>query len=175
MAGEPWARGDLRRTDRLGGDVDAAVAAGDAALAAYLVGAGLHAVRASADYAAARRQFGQPIGDFQAVAHPLAAAFALLVATRSLVRLAARAIDDGQDDAPALAASARLGAADAALGAVTIAHQTHGAIGFTVQAGLGAVSTRVRQWSLLPPGPNRSREVLLRRHAPGTEHTKEHR
>src|SRR5947208_421601 len=85
---------------------------GPAALGAYLVGAGTRAVRASADYAAARRQFGRAIGDFQAVAHPLATAFAQLVATRTLVRMAARAIDDGDAGAPALAASARLGAAD---------------------------------------------------------------
>ncbi len=136
------ARGTLRRTEPLAGDVARAVATGDAALAAYLVGAGTRAVRASAEYAASRRQFGQAIGDFQAVAHPLATAFARLVASRSVVRMAARALDDGDAGAPARAASARLGASDAALAAVAAAHQAHGAIGFTVEAGLAREQPR---------------------------------
>lgn len=70
-AGEPWARVELERVSDLG-DPRLAVARGQVALAAYLVGAGRHLLAVSVEYARDRVQFGRPIGSFQAVAHPLA-------------------------------------------------------------------------------------------------------
>ena len=71
LAGEPWGRAKLERLDDLG-DATRAIAVGDVAAAAYLVGEADLLLTAAARYAADRVQFKNPIGNFQAVAHPLA-------------------------------------------------------------------------------------------------------
>jgi alkylation response protein AidB-like acyl-CoA dehydrogenase len=161
LAGEPWGRCALeheRELDHPG----AALALGDIALAAYLAGAGEYLLDEAAGYAAQRHQFGRPIGDFQAVAHPLAAAAAHLTAARTLARLAAyRADRDGLAAAACEAATARLSATAAALRIAYQAHQTYGAMGFTVEGPVALASHRIRQESLVAPGPRAAREVVL--------------
>ena len=67
------------------------------------------------DYASARRQFGRPIGSFQAVQHLLADAFVLMEGSRSVARHAAWAVDAlAPDDALAAAAVAKAYCARAA-------------------------------------------------------------
>jgi len=74
LGGEPWGRAALEREEDLG-DAERALAVYDTALAAYLAAAGQRLVDDTAEHARTRRQFGRPIGDFQAVAHPLLLAF----------------------------------------------------------------------------------------------------
>jgi len=161
LAGEPWGRCMLERTRHLG-DPSEAIALGEIALAAYLVGAGERLLEEAAGYAAERRQFGHPIGDFQAIAYPLADVAARLVAARTLARLAAGSADlEGLAATAAAAATARLSATSAALGIAYRAHQTFGAMGFTVEGPVARLSHRIRQESMLAPGPYRSRQVVL--------------
>ncbi len=100
------------------------------ALAAELVGTAQRALDAAVAYAKERRQFGRPIGSFQAIKHLLADRHVQLDAARMLVRAAAEALDAGHagDEAVAAAVIATCDAADATTGD---ALQVHGGIGFT--------------------------------------------
>ena len=162
LGGEPWGRVSLVRDERLDG-VSRALAVGDVAVGAYLAGAGARLLHVATDYARDRVQFGRPIGEFQAVAHRLADVHLRLTAARHLVRLSAHALDSGSADAVTDAATARLSATRAALDAAYSAHQTLGAMGFTVEGPVAGVARRIRHVSLLPPGPSRAREVVLAR------------
>lgn len=100
-------------------------------LAAELVGTAQRALDTAVAYAKERRQFGRPIGSFQALKHLLADRHVQLDAARMLVRSAAEAIDVGDGDALRLAATAAVAATDAADAATGDALQVHGGIGFT--------------------------------------------
>src|SRR5262249_48324119 len=84
------------------------------ALGAYLAAAGRRLVEDAAAHARTRRQFGRPIADFQAVAHPLADAAIQLDAAATLSRVAADRWDEGDGAAPRLAGAAPPGARPAA-------------------------------------------------------------
>ena len=66
----------------------------DIALAAYQAGAGNALLEATSRHAATRTQFGRAIGEFQAVAHPLADCSMDLAAAQGLVRHAAFLYDE---------------------------------------------------------------------------------
>jgi alkylation response protein AidB-like acyl-CoA dehydrogenase len=158
LAGEPWGRAELQRLDDLG-DAGLALAVGDVAAAAYLVGEATHLLTNAARYAADRVQFKNAIGNFQAIAHPLADCHLRLAAARTLTRTAAHALDTGGQHALAAAATARRSATKAALETAYHAHQTYGAMGFTVEGPIGNRSAKIRQTSLAG-----------RRAGAGTEH-----
>jgi alkylation response protein AidB-like acyl-CoA dehydrogenase len=170
MAGEPWGRVELERVAPLG-RADRAVVVGDVAVAAYLVGAAEHLVGVTAQWLSDREQFGRPIGEFQSLSHPLADVAIRTRAARGLTRLAAHEADTGDDtadttsdQASSAAATARLSATEAALGATYRAHQSFGALGFTVEGPVAAIGQRIRQVSLHPPGPRAAREAVLVAH-----------
>jgi len=81
----------------------------------------------TAEYAKERRQFGAPIGSFQAVKHHLANARIALEFARPLVYRAAATLD------PVHAGMAKSKADEAALVAAQAALQCHGAIGYTTE------------------------------------------
>jgi alkylation response protein AidB-like acyl-CoA dehydrogenase len=164
MAGEPWGRVALERVEPLG-SARRAVIVGDVAVAAYLVGAASHLVAVTAQWLADRVQFGRPIGEFQSLSHPLAEVSIRATAARSLTRSAAHAADTGGDTAAASpAATARLSATRAALDATYRAHQSFGALGFTIEGPVAQLGQRIRQISLHPPGPRAAREAALAAH-----------
>jgi acyl-CoA dehydrogenase len=101
------------------------------ALAAELVGTAQRALDGAVAYAKERRQFGRPIGSFQAIKHLLADRHVQLDAARMLVHTAAAAIDAGDGDADEAAAAALVAACDAADATTGDAPQVHGGIGFT--------------------------------------------
>jgi acyl-CoA dehydrogenase len=98
--------------------------------AAVLTGAMQRALERSIEWAGVRRQFGRPIGAFQAVQHALAIAAEELAASHAALDWAAAALQDGQA-MPAAVAKAR--AAEAAGRVAAVVHQVHGAIGFTAE------------------------------------------
>jgi alkylation response protein AidB-like acyl-CoA dehydrogenase len=156
---EPWARVDPWPVRALSGGRRAA-AVGDLAVSALLLGAAGRLVEMSAEHARTRQQFGRAIGSFQAVSFPLAAGYAALHNAGCLADSAAQAID-ASHDARALCAGARTVAAAAALEVARVAHQVHGASGFTEESPVGAYSAHIRQWTLLPPSPAAGRAALL--------------
>jgi alkylation response protein AidB-like acyl-CoA dehydrogenase len=114
LGGEPWGRVELALGEPLAAGARA-FALHDTALAAYAAAAGSALVRATAAHARTRQQFGRAIGEFQAVAHPLADAHVRLEAAATLARIAAHAWDADAADLRARAAAARLSATRAAL------------------------------------------------------------
>jgi alkylation response protein AidB-like acyl-CoA dehydrogenase len=164
LADEPWATGTVRRLERIDVPFDA-VAAAELARAAWLAGAGRRVVDLASAHARERRQFGQPIGNFQAVAHPLAMATAQLGAARDLVHVAAVHLDARAAD-PAQVQAARAVATDAALTAAFASHQVHGAVGFSAERGLDRWSAAIRQLSHHPPAPDPDRLIDAARRRP---------
>jgi alkylation response protein AidB-like acyl-CoA dehydrogenase len=160
LGGEPWGRVDLALGDPLAAD-PRAWALHDTALAAYAAAAGGALVRATAAHARTRQQFGRAIGEFQAVAHPLADAHVRLEAAATLARIAAHAWDEDAPDLRARAAAARLSATRAALDAAHTCHQLFGAQGITIEGPVFHVSRRIRQLASQPPSPDGARDALL--------------
>lgn len=91
-------------------------------------------------YAGERRQFGRPIAKFQAVQHHLAALAGHTAAACAALEAAA--------DAPDFlaVASAKACASEAAGEAAAIAHQVHGAIGFTEEHALHRYTKALWAW-----------------------------
>jgi alkylation response protein AidB-like acyl-CoA dehydrogenase len=160
LGGEPWGRVELELGPPLQTDARA-WALHDVALAAYAAAAGGALVAVTAAHARTRQQFGRAIGEFQAVAHPLADAHVRLDAAATLARIAAHAWDENAADLPARAAAARLSATRAALDAAHTAHQLFGAQGITVEGPVFHVSRRIRQLASQPPPPDAARDALL--------------
>lgn len=97
--------------------------------AAQAVGVAQAAVDDAVAYARERRQYGKPIGGFQAVAHPLATAHAEIAAARLLVYAAA--VKCGVDGSSPLEVSmAKMMANNVAVRATEAALQTAGACGY---------------------------------------------
>ncbi len=117
--------------------------------AQLLAGAARGALAASVRYAGERVQFGRPIGRFQAVQQQLALAAAEVAAGSAAAEAAARVASAGGVTAASTrfaiaAAKARTGEAAGAV--ARIAHQVHGAIGFTREHDLRLVTTRLWAW-----------------------------
>lgn len=96
------------------------------------------------DYAGLRRAFGRPIGQFQAVQHPLAVAAEEVAASRAALDWAAAAMERGDGAVAAAVAKAR--AADAAGRVAAVVHQVHGAIGFTAEHALHRTTRLLWTW-----------------------------
>ena len=109
------------------------------------------------EYVKERKQFGVPIGSFQAVKHHLADARIALEFARPLVYRAAYSLTHGDPDASVHVSMAKAKAADAALARRPAALQCHGAIGYTTEYDLHLYMKRA--WALA---------VDVGRRAPGT-------
>ena len=121
-------------------------ARGAAATAAVLCGLAAHLIETTAGYVKERRQFGVPVGSFQAVKHHLANALIALEHARPAVYGAAWSISTGQPTLARDAAFAKAYANEAAGVAARVALQCHGAIGYTFEHDLHLWLKRV--WSL---------------------------
>jgi len=99
-------------------------------IAAECLGLGEVALEKGVDYAGEREVFGGPIGRNQAVQHPLAAAYADLLAAKKVIYSAADRLEDlDREAAGAQANVAKYLAAEAAFDAADAAVQTHGGFG----------------------------------------------
>ena len=145
LGGENWARMDVTHRTALG-SWRPHTTRYDLPLAAYLVGAAGRLLDETAAYAAERRQFGKPIGDFQGVALPLAAVSTRIDATRTMIERTAERLDAGAGDAEALTAAVRRLASLAARDVIHVAHQTFGAFGTIKDGPVFAMSRRLQQW-----------------------------
>jgi alkylation response protein AidB-like acyl-CoA dehydrogenase len=123
--------------------------------AAALVGLATEAVGIGSRYAIVREAFGQPIGMYQAVAHPFADAVASLDGAELLVHKACWAIDSGQDDAGTLAAMAFVFAAEAAHHATAHSLHVHGGYGFMEEYDIQLYYRRAKAWAAAFADPRR--------------------
>lgn len=154
LAGEPWdsvtfadarpvASGAIAAADA---DIEALGALVRATQAAGALGT---ALELTIQYATERVQFGRPIGNFQAIQHMIAEFAGEVAAINAAADAAAEAFAhaDGIDE-PAwveiAAAKTRLG--EAVSKGAAIAHQVHGAMGFTYEHRLHHFTRRLWAW-----------------------------
>ena len=113
-------------------------------LAAKMAGALNAALELSVEYTRQRQQFGKPLSSFQAIQQQLAV-FAEEAAAADMAAAAAfRAADRG--DPWFEIACAKLRANQAARISTGIAHQVHGAMGFTAEYRLQHLTKRLWAW-----------------------------
>jgi len=155
-----------RRFARVSGDGEplefGAVARVHSALAAEVVGVCQRALDMTLDYVKERKQFGVPVGSFQAVAHRCAQMLLHTESARSTAYFAAWAAeaDPGRlTEAAALAAAA---AATAGREVVASAIQAHGGIGFTWEADVHWLYKRAEVDRALLGGAIRHHATLAR-------------
>ncbi|MFN8535429.1 MAG: acyl-CoA dehydrogenase family protein [Dehalococcoidia bacterium] len=108
----------------------AALAIGRISVAALSLGLAQACLEVATDYARKREQFGQPIGQFQAIQFKLADMAMAIEQARLLTYKAAWLYDEGQEFAIE-AAMAKCAASDAAVFAAGEAVQIHGGYGYT--------------------------------------------
>jgi len=102
-----------------------------AALAAEMVGGMQRTLDITVEYAKTRKQFGKPIGIFQAVQHQCADIYLETESARSAVYYAAWALEHHAPDAAAAVSIAKLYASDASRTVGNRGIQVHGGMGFT--------------------------------------------
>lgn len=102
-----------------------------AAAALEAVGVAQRALDLFVDYATTRRQFGKPIGVYQAVSHRVADVYTRVQQARALAFWAAWCVAEDDPMAPQACGAAKSYAGQAAVFACESAIQGHGGIGFT--------------------------------------------
>ncbi|MEC7830380.1 MAG: acyl-CoA dehydrogenase family protein [Pseudomonadota bacterium] len=98
----------------------------------------------SVRYANERIQFGRPIGKFQAIQQDLAVLSTHVAASSVAADYASFCMDKGDPDFAIAVAKSRID--DAVSVGAGIAHQVHGAIGFTYEHGLHFATRRLWSW-----------------------------
>jgi acyl-CoA dehydrogenase len=114
------------------------------ARAAQTSGALTRVLDLSLTYAKERKQFGRPIGGFQAVQHNLAVMAGHVAAALRATDAAIAALDSARFPLQVAVAKARVG--EAAGTVAEIAHQVHGAMGFTHEHQLHHFTRRLLAW-----------------------------
>lgn len=157
---------------------DAAVlASGDAALATFaagieewkllmacgLAGLGREALRLGANYACERKAFGQLIGTFQGISHPLADLLCDVDGSKFLAWKAIRDLFDGSDEAATCISLALWHAADSAVRAASRSVQTFGGMGLSVESDIHLFVLRAKEWPLVLGDPQLLLEEAGRR------------
>jgi alkylation response protein AidB-like acyl-CoA dehydrogenase len=118
------------------------------ATAAILVGLAGRMLSMTVDYVTSRRQFGVPVGSFQAIKHRLADAYLAVEFARPAVLAAGWAQASAAADAADQTSVAKVLASDAATTVARAAIQCHGAIGYTTEYDLHLFAKRA--WALAP-------------------------
>jgi len=115
-------------------------------VAAELCGAMQSALETTLTYVKERRQFGRPLGAFQAVQHRLAECAMLVESARILMLKAAHSAGEGSDsdEASTDSALALCHAQEAAMRIAYDTHQFHGAMGLTLEYPLHYWTQRLR-------------------------------
>ncbi|WP_432470195.1 acyl-CoA dehydrogenase family protein [Amphritea sp. HPY] len=114
--------------------------------AGQLLGLAQRMLDLSVDYAAQRKQFGKPIGSFQAVKHHLADVAGKIEFAKPVLYRAAYSLQQGDSDASMHVSQARLACGEAALLAGRHGIQVHGAMGYTWEVDLQMFMKR--SWAL---------------------------
>ena len=120
--------------DALTGDVGAAVDHAAVAVSAELVGLCQRALDMTLDYVKERKQFGVPVGTFQAVQHKAAEMLLHTEGGRAATSFAAWTADAEPERLPLAAGIAKAWTSDGGRATTAAAIQLHGGIGFTWEA-----------------------------------------
>lgn len=118
-------------------------------MAAALSGLGRQALQLGAAYANERKAFGQLIGTFQGVSHPLADRLCEVDGGKLMVWGTIREIADGAPDAAGNISLALWHCATAAAAAVSQALQTFGGYGLTTEYDIHLYNLRANAWPLV--------------------------
>jgi alkylation response protein AidB-like acyl-CoA dehydrogenase len=102
-----------------------------AAISAEMVGGMQRCLDLTVEYAKTRKQFGKPIGMFQAVQHQCADMYLETESSRSAVYYAAWALEENAPDAATAVSIAKMYASDASRTVGNRGIQVHGGMGFT--------------------------------------------
>ena len=97
-------------------------------------------------YAGERQQFGRPLGKFQAIQMELAEMAGEVTAVTALTDAAVQSLEHGDSGFPLAAAAAKVRAGAAVEVVARLAHQVHGAIGFTQEHKLHHLTRRLWSW-----------------------------
>lgn len=116
------------------------------ATAGQLIGLAQRMLDLSVDYVAQRKQFGKPIGSFQAVKHHLADVITQLEFAKPVLYRAAYAVAHGDPERGLRVSHAKLAACDASWLAARKGIQVHGAMGYTWEVDLQMFMKRA--WAL---------------------------
>lgn len=114
------------------------------ALSAEMLGGADEAFTTTVEYIKVRKQFGAPLGSFQALQHRAARVYIALELARSAVLAAARAADLLPQDLARYASLAKAKMTDAYLHSVNEAVQMHGGVGVTDECNVGFYLKRAR-------------------------------
>jgi alkylation response protein AidB-like acyl-CoA dehydrogenase len=146
----------------LPGDVAGAVDRALVAISAGLVGVCDRALEMTVAYVKDRKQFGVPVGAFQAVSHKCAEMLLETEKARSATAFAAWTADADPERLPEAAAMAKAAASDAARYVTAQAIQAHGGIGFTWESDLHWLYKRAQVDSALLGSGSKHRATLAR-------------
>ncbi len=114
--------------------------------AAELLGLSAGMINMATEYAKERKQFGNPIGSYQAVKHHLSNAFVALEFARPVIYRAASAVSQNEATAALSVSHAKIAAIDVATLAAETAIQIHGGMGYTFEVDLHLWMKRV--WAI---------------------------
>ena len=131
-------------------------------LAADMLGASQAMLDKAVSYAKERRQFGRPIGSFQAVKHLCAEMAAEIEPARSLVWYSAYAFDSAPEEADLVAAHAKAHLSEVSRFVARTATEVHGGIGFTDLLGLHYWFKRIGAGRQIFGGPRQARDLAAR-------------
>jgi alkylation response protein AidB-like acyl-CoA dehydrogenase len=153
MAGAPWAavafhRARARCLEIRGAALEVAleVALDRAAVmhAAWCAGGARRLLEMTVDYVSQRRQFGVPLGSFQAVQHGLADCAIAAVECETMARRAARALQEGSPDAGRFSALAFVQGTTGFVKVARRCHQYWGGIGVSLEMHVHHFSRRAK-------------------------------
>jgi alkylation response protein AidB-like acyl-CoA dehydrogenase len=130
------------------------------AISSELVGVCDRALEMTVGYVKERKQFGVPVGAYQAVSHRCAQMLLETEKARSTTAFAAWTADADPERLPEAAAMAKAAASDAAREVTASAIQAHGGIGFTWEADVHWLYKRAQMDAALLGGAKRHRAQL---------------
>ena len=151
------------RGEPLGGELSAGIDRALVAVSAELVGVCERALEIAVDYVKERRQFGVPVGAYQAVSHRCAQMLLETEKARATTAFAAWTADADPDALAEAAAMAKAAASQAGREVTASAIQAHGGIGFTWEADVHWLFKRAHLDATLlgGAGPQRARLAAI--------------
>ena len=131
-------------------------------IAACSLGGAQEAFDRALSYSRERKQFGQPIGDFQNTAFALADMETSLQASRTFLYTAAEAMDAGRGDTATQCAMAKRFVTDACFDVANRALQIHGGYGYLSEYGIERIVRDLRVHQILE-GTNEIMRLMIAR------------